>query len=164
MNWQSSSEDNVDGYGLEQSADGDNFNQVAFIPAKNRPSSYTYPIPLQAAVFLRLRMQDRDGRIGHSKIIFLRSEDLEQDRLKMLCSPCSGNQLVVRLITREAQQGSLLINNFSGQVLKRVTVKLEAGQQDIQIPVTGLAAGLYTVSFAGSRYNIGPVRWLKGGN
>lgn len=41
-------------------------------------------------------------------------------------------------------------------------MKLEEGQQDIMIPVTGLAAGLYTIRFAGSRYNIGPVRWMKG--
>lgn len=164
VNWRSSSEDNVDGYGLEQSADGNNFTQLAFIPAKNMPSGYTYSIPLQASVFLRLHMQDRDGSGAYSKVIYLRSDDVDQDRLKMLCSPCSGNQLSVRLITREAQQGSLIISNFSGQVLKQVTVKLEAGQQDILIPVTGLAAGLYTVRFAGSRYNIGPVRWLKGGN
>ncbi|QEC40316.1 hypothetical protein [Pseudobacter ginsenosidimutans] len=160
--WKSSSEDNVEGYGLEQSADGNNFSQVAFVQANNRPSSYQYTLPLQAAVYFRLRMQDRDGRYQHSKIIYVRSDDASQDKIRMLCSPCSGNQLPVRLITREAQQGKLIISNFSGQVLSQVTVKLEAGQQDIMVPVNGMAAGLYTLRFVGSRYNIGPVRWMKG--
>lgn len=162
VSWTSSSEDNVEGYGLEQSADGNHFSQVVFIPAKHMPALYQYSIPLQASVFLRLRMQDRDGKAAHSKIIYVRSDDASQDRLKILCSPCSGDQLSVRLITREAQQGRLLISNFSGQVLKAVNIKLEAGQQDCMIPVTGMAAGVYTVLFTGSRYNIGPVRWMKG--
>ncbi|WP_127126433.1 hypothetical protein [Pseudoflavitalea rhizosphaerae] len=162
--WKSSSEDNMEGYGLEQSADGNNFSQVAFVQAKNRPSSYQYTLGLQAAVYFRLRMQDRDGRYQHSKVIYVKSDDAGQDKIRMLCSPCSGYQLPVRLITREAQQGKLIISNFSGQVLSQVTVKLEAGQQDIMVPVNGMAAGLYTLRFVGSRYNIGPVRWMKGGD
>lgn len=162
VRWKSSSEENVEGYGLELSADGNDFSQAAFVQANNRPSSYQYDLPLQAAVYLRLRMQDRDGRFRHSRVLYVKSDDADHNKLRMLCSPCSGNQLPVRLITREAQQGKLIISNFSGQVLSQVTVKLEAGQQDIMIPVNGMAAGLYTLRFVGSRYNIGPVRWMKG--
>lgn len=162
VHWKSSSEDNMEGYGLEQSVDGNNFSQVAFVQATNRPSSYQYSIPLQAIVYLRLRMQDRDGKKEHSKIIFVKSDDISKDKIKALCSPCNGGQLALRLISRQAQQGKLLISNFSGQVLQQVTVKLEAGQQDLIIPVSGLAAGLYTVRYSGSQYNLGPVRWMKG--
>jgi hypothetical protein len=107
-------------------------------------------------------MQDRDGRTAYSKIIFVQPGNEDQNSMRMLCSPCEGDQLMVRLITSEAQRGKLIISNFSGQVLKQVAVDLEAGQQDIRIPLTGMAAGLYSLKFAGSRSHIGPVRWLKG--
>ena len=43
---------------------------------------------------------------------------------------CPANIVVlpVRLITREAQQGKLIIRNFSGQVLSQGTVKMEGGK------------------------------------
>lgn len=162
VQWKTSAEDNVEGYGLEQSANGIDFSQAAFIQANNRPSFYQYILSLHAASYLRLRMQDRDGRYRHSKVIYLQLEDSRQDKIKALCSPCSGDQLPVRLITREAQQGKLIISNFSGQVLLQWVLKLEVGQQDFMIPLNGMAAGLYTLRFVGSRYSIGPVRWMKG--
>lgn len=159
--WKSSMEENVESYIIEQSTDGNSFTQAAVIPARNMPSTYQYNLPKQT-VYLRLRMQDRDGKFAHSKIIYVKSEELGTDQIKLLCSPCYGDQLAVRMITREAQQGRLIITNFAGQVLNQVTVKLEVGQQDIFIPTQGLASGLYTVKFVGNRYSIGPERWMKG--
>lgn len=159
--WKSSMEENVESYIIEQSTDGNSFSQAAVIPARNMPSTYQYNLPKQT-VYLRLRMQDRDGKFAHSKIIYVKSEELGTDQIKLLCSPCYGDQLAVRMITREAQQGRLIITNFAGQVLNQVTVKLEVGQQDIFIPTQGLASGLYTVKFVGNRYSIGPERWMKG--
>jgi hypothetical protein len=154
-------EENVESYIIEQSTDGNSFSQAAVIPARNMPSTYQYNLPKQT-LYLRLRMQDRDGKFAHSKIIYVKSEELGTDQIKLLCSPCYGDQLAVRMITREAQQGRLIITNFAGQVLNQVTVKLEVGQQDIFIPTQGLASGLYTVKFVGNRYSIGPERWMKG--
>lgn len=107
-------------------------------------------------------MQDRDGQFTHSKIIYVKSDDAGTDKIRMLCSPCHGDQLPVRLISREAQHGKLIISNFAGQVLQQINAKLNAGQQDILIPVNELPSGLYTISYIGNRYSIGPVRWMKG--
>lgn len=161
VEWESSSEDNVDGYVLERSDDGNSFSKLAFVAAKNMPSAYEYDIPAEEEVYLRLRMQDRDGSFAYSKIIYVRSENAGADQLRVLCNPCQGDQVFLRVIMQEEQQGRLIFSNVSGQIMKSVAVKLQSGQQDINVPVTGLQSGLYTVRFVGNRNSIRPFRFMK---
>lgn len=161
VEWESSMEDNVAGYVLERSDDGDAFSRVTYMAAKNAPSRYSYALMAGADMYFRLRIEDRDGSFAYSRIIFLRSADGGTEQLVVLKNPAQGDQVFLRIITQEAQQGRLIFSNVSGQVVKSLTVQLKEGKQDVNMPVTGFQSGLYTVRFIGNRSSIGPFRFMK---
>lgn len=161
VEWESSSEENVDGYVLEGSKDGNIFSKLAYMEAKHAPWKYKYDIPAAPEVYLRLRMEDSDGSFAYSKIIYIRSDDAAAETLRVLNNPAQGDQVFLRIVTTEEEQGKLIFSNVSGQVVKEVAVKLQSGQQDLNVAVTGLQSGLYTVRFIGNRSAIGPFRFMK---
>ncbi|MGN6421580.1 MAG: hypothetical protein ACTHMC_28975 [Pseudobacter sp.] len=161
VEWESSSEDNVDGYVLEGSGDGNSFSKLAYVEARNEPSKYLYDIPAVPEIYLRLRMEDRDGSSSYSKIIYVKTDDAGENNLLVLNNPAQGDQVFLRIISTEEQQGRLIFRNVSGQVVKDVAMKLQSGQQDVNVAVTGLQSGLYTVVFIGNRNRIGPFRFIR---
>lgn len=106
-------------------------------------------------------MEDRDGSFSYSKIIYIRTDDAGENNLRVLNNPAQGDQVFLRIITMEEQQGRLIFRNVSGQVVKDVAMKLQSGQQDVNVAVTGLQSGLYTVVFIGNRNRIGPFRFIR---
>ncbi len=73
LDWQTGTETNTDRFAVERSANGEDFTDVAFVPAAgNSPSLLTYQIadkqPLPGVSYYRLRQIDLDGKYGYSSI------------------------------------------------------------------------------------------------
>jgi hypothetical protein len=76
LNWKTASENNIDNYKLERSADGRNFHPLASIPGLNiMGASYNYTdnFPLGGVSYYRLNIQGNAGYQKYSQTVSVKS-------------------------------------------------------------------------------------------
>lgn len=154
-------EENVTGFGIETSTDGQRFTQAAFVPARNQSSAYSYEYPLVQNSWFRLRLEDQDGTVSYSKILYMAITGSSAERILLYDNPGSGDQLSLRIVSRAEQDGRLIVSGLSGQTVWQAKVHLTAGDNAILRGTGGLSAGVYMVSFIGDHSHIGPVKWVR---
>ncbi|GEM_PF-3232540 len=74
LQWKTAKEENVRGYHIESSAEGDRFTQIGFIPARNKATGEEYYdfgfiLPAGGSAYYRLKMEDTDGSSTYSQTI-----------------------------------------------------------------------------------------------
>ncbi len=139
--WEASHSNNNTGYGIERSADGENFKQIDFLPEANptmAEQSYYYS-DNSAGIYpwyYRLKQTDLDGKYTYSKVIFIKGDN--NSNWRVFSSPDGGSiNLYGNPVGEKAIQFSLL--NASGQTImnKPVTDAITT------ISASHLAKGVY---------------------
>jgi hypothetical protein len=79
LNWASFEEANLKGYELQKSADGNNFNTIALVFARNSVSRSDYNFkdehPVQGINYYRLKMIDNDDHYSYSNTVSVKFEE-----------------------------------------------------------------------------------------
>lgn len=82
LNWQTATELNNFGFGIERSSDGDTWNEIDFVAGAGNsfsPRTYSYTdildeeLRIVPQIAYRLRQVDRDGTTEYSSIVFVRT-------------------------------------------------------------------------------------------
>ena len=145
LNWSTSAEDDNEGFEVQRSADGVNWNALNFVASRNgADGAATYDFvdeaPLPGANFYRLKQMDFDGAFDFSPTVIAEA-DLAEGAVSVFPNPVD-NVLNVRT-SKEGVSTYRIINAQGAVVLEG---KLSSGQS---VDVQGLRAGNYVLSVNG---------------
>ena len=146
LNWQTISEQNLSGFTVERSADGNSFSEIAYVTAKgNSNVKLNYSTidlqPLHAINFYRLRMTDINGKITYSKVVSVNVND-NSFTLKLSPNP-TKNTLFIRA-SGDNEKGTFVITDVSGRIMQEIKVDL-TGDTYLSIDVNNLPNGVYNL-------------------
>ena len=141
LSWQTTREENFEGFEIEFSRDGLNFIKQGAVTAKNLPNgnhySFDHKVPGGENLFYRLKMLDRDGRFDYSWIVSLKKIGITQ------IYPTIISNGVLNISINEPYNLMQVINMHGQQVLQR-TLNGQTGSISITLPST-LKPGTYLV-------------------
>lgn len=133
LDWNSSTEINAKGYGIQRSSNGSNFTNIGFIKATG-PGQYTFTdsLPLAGTNYYRLAATDLDGSVKNSTVINVTSD---------ASTPLSvyPNPAISTLNVNVSKGGLAAIYNAAGAQVRQI--QLNTGTNTID--VSTLSSGLY---------------------
>lgn len=139
--WKTSFETNSQGFDIERSWNGNNFEKVGFVAGhgdSNRGSDYSFidRSPLFNSYY-RLKQLDFDGRFAYSRVISVKSPDAE---IVAYPNP-AGDHFYLKNLKEKSE---IIVRNPEGKIIgKRVA---EPGKP---VDTTNLTPGLYTITSPG---------------
>lgn len=140
LNWATGIEENIAGYYIERSIDGQTFSPIGYEMALNYSGSqynhFDADVPAVPTIYYRLRIIDNNGEKEYSKIIAIRTHGLMDTRFSW-----STNQH--QFILQSSQVGS-----YQYQVHTLTGQQVAQGQASTNQPVSlgQITTGLYLVS------------------
>jgi hypothetical protein len=158
LKWITASESNNRGFGIERSADGVSFTQVAFVNSRATAGNstvdiqYTFNDPSTGAGgqtagkwYYRLKQTDLDGRYKYSQVVLIKADKsglLTIDGI--FPNPVKG---AAQVRVQAGTQGGtvvLQLSDMTGRIVKTQNVRAEAGSSTtVTMNLEGLAAGQY---------------------
>lgn len=150
LSWTTSYEENVRAFYVEQSTNGRDYTSVKEVPANNRPSAYRSTVSLAKDSYFRLRMVDIDGTTTYSAIVTVQ-QLANGFELSLPSNPVRGANASVLISTQQSQQGTLMVVDNSGRLIRRAAVNVQKGDNRLSVDLTGVTNGQYFLFFQGSQ-------------
>lgn len=150
LNWTTSYEENVRSFFIEQSTNGRDYTSVKEIPANNRPSAYRATVALAKDSYFRLRMVDIDGTTTYSAIVTVQQLTTGFE-LSLQSNPARGANASVLISAQQSQQGTLMVVDNSGRMIRRAAVNVQKGDNRIAVDLTGVTNGQYFLYYQGNQ-------------
>jgi hypothetical protein len=152
LNWNTSLQAGFSRFDIQRSGDGEHFSTIGTVSAPDSsttPDQYTFTDsdPLTGRNYYRLSMVDQEGTIAYSDIhsVNFNSGNEPAVTLTVYPNPVAG-RLHLALTNFMGQTGIRLLNS-QGQVMRTMTV---VSPSTVEIPVDGLARGVYFVEIEGT--------------
>jgi ketosteroid isomerase-like protein len=151
LNWKTASETRNAYFEIEHSSDGISFNSIGRINGRgttNAEQSYEFlhTTPLQGKNFYRLKQVDVDGNYKYSPVVQVVitgkgwqvqvKENPARSLLRYTIVSSENNTVVLRMV------------DGSGKEVVRRTESICKGENNLQLPVSGLAGGIYYLQIA----------------
>ena len=141
--WTTTDEINTSHFELERSADGNNFQKIAAIPAMNAPGDHKYNYvdaqPFNGKNYYRIKMVDIDGTYTYSRIASLNGTETKAIST-IYPNPASDRVNVV--IAENSNDLSIQLISLDGKILQ---TKRFAVRGTHQFNVAKLSAGIYFI-------------------
>lgn len=160
LEWATAWEENVQSFIIERSKNGQTFEAIGEVKARNRPSTYTFTTPIHADSYFRLKMVDVDSRATLSSIVRLKPITTGL-QLTVLSNPVSQSYVDVSVAVAKSQLGHLLIADNMGRPIRKVPVSLTTGTNNFRLDMNSVSAGNYYIYFNGKLDKSSPVRLVK---
>jgi len=145
LQWHTLSEQNLSYFIVERSADGNNFSPIGDVAATgNSNTKISYSTldrqPLAGANFYRLKLIDKDGKPGYSKIVSVNINQL----FTLKISPNPAENILLVQATGANETAIFQVTDASGRRLKEVKVYLN-GNTSFSININTLSKGIYNL-------------------
>lgn len=153
--WKVSDEENVNGYYVERSANGINWETIGFEAFQSVSSAInTYGLkdqsPLKGINYYRIRQQDIDGRVNYSVTRTIRM-DINSMQVHLYPVP-ARNVLNVNIQSTINAPAMIKITDILGRTIRHSGIQLRTGGQTEEIPVSNMRSGMYLIEIQGSDY------------
>lgn len=150
---------------IERSTDGQNFQKIERIVADQtrclQPFDYQDRSPAAGTNFYRIKVVDVDGKAFYSRIVAVINRSKGFELVGVYPSVVRTGQLKVNITAASRDKAELYITNISEQVIKRMQVSLNAGENILYINVDGLASGTYQVTGMNADGELKTLRFIK---
>jgi hypothetical protein len=165
LSWTTADEINTLDFEVERSLDGQAYQAIGTVPAKNLPGTHSYfytdnNLPsIPANLYYRLKQRDQDGRFSYSSVVLLKTTVSITDRIMIYPNPVHSRlQLNIQSDRRQPMQWR--ITDAAGKLLLQGQRELIAGNQQWGLELSKLQPGLYflQVTLDGQQFN---KRFLK---
>ncbi len=149
LNWSTTSEENLSGFGIERSKDGTNWTTLGFVNATGTGGGTTEYMfndeqPLKGNSFYRLKLTDINPVSKYSEVRTVSIKELTDDIFVMPNPAGSTTNLFVK--SSEKKEVAIVIRDMLGRELRRERKQLVTGQNIIPINnLEKLAEGSYLV-------------------
>jgi hypothetical protein len=159
--WTTSGEQGISRFVVQRSADGQQWEDIAEVPAAGRASNYTFTDtdPLPRRSYYRLRVvytANADAFSG--RVLVINPSDLRTFRvypnpigLTTNANGTPGETLRIEYLVRSTSQLSLQIYDLQGRLVRDVEVSVYDSMDAIEIDVSDLAAGTYVLRWSEGR-------------
>jgi hypothetical protein len=143
LNWQTATETNNRGFGVEKSSDGRNWSEFAFVQATAPNGSGSFyaaedVAPVQGMNFYRLRQVDLDGKFAYSPVKQVNFNGIQQE---VVVYPNPSRGFVNVLANVPGTQVQYSITDLSGKSVQSGVLRTEGSANRLNI--SGLPAGIY---------------------
>ena len=151
LTWKTATETNNEGFDIETSKDGVNFQSLEFVKGRGTTSetqNYTFTHRLSknesGILYYRLKQMDFDGQFEYSKIIVVRSEG-KQNSVAVYPNPSNGLYTISLDEKAEIEQISLM--TITGQ-------SIDVNMTNNQLDLSNEAAGVYFLQVNGQNIRL----------
>jgi len=146
VQWQTSSEIELDHFEVFASPDGDEWHEAGRVPAVNNVtgSSYSYRnLHPQSGNLYRLKIVEQSGATSYSPVFMGNCGDITLP-FSVYPNP-AGSQSVAQLSVRQGASAVIQVTDITGRPVYRASWNLQPGINHYLLPLGGLAAGSYIV-------------------
>jgi hypothetical protein len=151
LRWNTLTESNLAGFGIERSSDARNWQVVGYVPARNNAAGGEYqfnqPKAGTALSFYRLKITDKDGSFVQSKMVVIKSET--PAKAELIGNPVrSVINVAIYTLTAESIQAELV--DMNGRRVSNTVYHHPGGSSVLQIPTQNLGNGNYLLRLNGT--------------
>lgn len=161
LQWNTLTELNLSGFGIERSADASNWQNIGFVTAQNSQTGaayrFTHPKAGTSVSFYRLKVTDKDGSFAYSPTVILRNENA--NRIEIIGNPVR-NSLNVSINQPAAETIHAELININGSRISNTEHNHPGGTSILQINTSATPAGVYLLKVSGKEIN-GVLRVVK---
>ncbi len=152
LDWVTASETDNDGFEVERSTNGVDFEKIGFVKGQNNSSAETQYVfddrnaSPNAVYYYRLKQIDNDGDYDMTTIVsamLLSQQGFVLEELKP--NPASGH-VVVNAVAAVVQTADVNVSDMLGRVVLSQPWELSPGLNGTQLDISGLASGTYNVT------------------
>ena len=160
LEWKVAMEKDINGYDLQKSADGKNYNKIHSVAVKGNSSSeknydHLDENPFSGANYYRLEIHELSGENSYSNVVLLITEKGEQS---LVLYPNPANDIIM-VQYQLKQEAMMRITDLKGSIV--MDKHLKAGTNTISVPVSALAQGMYLMQVSsGNNFNKS-IRFVK---
>ena len=158
LNWNALSENGMDNFEIERSADAVQFYNIGSVKAKEPGTNdylFTDISPLNGTGFYRLKLINSDGKFIYSNIVDVKLS-LKDIYINLLYPSITDSRINLLVTASKSAVASLQIVNIQGSVVKSFSRNLHVGINDILIDVKSLSPGNYFI-----RINLNSESFIK---
>lgn|GEM_PF-1053271 len=154
IDWMTSSEDKLDVFILERSADGLNWQAIYDTPGKNVKqvnTAYTfadYSYTGNAINYYRLRQRDKDGSEHFSETIAVESNGAVKTRVENIHPNPTSGELFFELYTNQTGTARVTVMDLTGSTVADENQVLEPGKNALHLSAKALKEGIYLLKVA----------------
>ncbi|MBC7874748.1 MAG: T9SS type A sorting domain-containing protein [Ferruginibacter sp.] len=149
---------------VERSSDGINFNPIGTVTATqqdcNHPFTYQDAGVADASYYYRLKMEENNGPVTQSKIIFLNRSKGTHLQIKFVPNPVTGPTARLQVESSKQQNVRISISDMTGRLVVQKTIQAQAGSIMIELDVSRLGSGTYNLNYITAE-NVQTVRFIK---
>ncbi|HSK12040.1 MAG TPA: T9SS type A sorting domain-containing protein, partial [Phnomibacter sp.] len=145
--WQTQTETNSQGFEIERSKDGRNFNRIGFVPSRGNSTvreNYEFidPAPLERVQYYRLKQRSTNGSVRYSTVVKLTGDGMPL-QLTSVVNPMSTN-LIIALNDAPTRAVQISLIDGAGRTVLRQN--MPGGNSNIfRANVSNLPNGIYTL-------------------
>lgn len=167
LEWVTADEQNTSHFVIEQSTDGNTFNEIGNVTAQGNGPGKAYSYSLyqpKAKFFYRLRMVDLDGRFKYSAVKQLTTSCSPPNKLSIYPSPAPyGSSLTVKWLGSYNGKAKLSVYSIDGTLMMQKEIVFFPGSNTFSIPETArFLAGTYMLRITGNNEQplISPTKFI----
>lgn len=143
LNWKIATEENVNGYEIEKSVDGNNYSKIGFVNASGQ-SSYTFMDSKPGSIsYYRIKSVDVNGRYTYSTVALVKAGK-SIIVLKAFPSPFVKSLSIQH--PTAVGRSLITISSEDGRTIKSVTPV--AGTQQTDVDLSSAKPGMYLIRFS----------------
>ena len=154
LTWLTTSEKNFSHFEIEKSSDGVNFLRIKSIEGNggnSKETAYTYDDnAVKAVQYYRLKYVDANGQYTYSNILRVNRDDVTNT--KVLFSNRITTMLALRIIDMDANDLSIKIIDNAGRTIKSQNVKINPGENSLNINTGSIPSGFYYLMLSADNY------------
>jgi len=140
LNWKVQNEINLDGYDVEISEDGNQFNKITSVKATNSTTYHFEYKPFGVAKhYYRLKLMNTNGSFTYSNAILL-TKAISTATINLFPNPSKG--FITVKSSGIIDNTEAIITDFSGKVIKKMPIT----NGFISLDVAGLNSGTYNIT------------------
>ena len=150
LNWTTISEINNEGFDLQRSADGQNFQSIAWLQGQGnseKPVHYQYQdhrISKDITYYYRLVSVDYSGELDKSEVIAARVKWNQGAMIsEVFPNPVVGNEINIQIHTEKSKEINILLYNGMGNQLRQQKLELDSGKTSYALDTHQLSSGYY---------------------
>jgi hypothetical protein len=164
VNWQATCNSSYAIFDVERSADGRTFTSVNTITASQQrclqPFTYTDNTNAAGTVYYRIKNTDVDGKVTYSSIVKLTSATKDMMLVGVAPNPVS-NIAQLNVAVAKNDKVELQVVSMEGRVVLHSTVVVQAGTSIVNLDVTTLQKGMYTIKGTFADGQSSTVKFMK---
>lgn len=160
LDWATDSEVNFEGFEIQRSIDGVNFNGIAWVNARGseaQGAGYSHlddEISMNKTYYFRLKMWDWDGTYEYSEIRNARIIQADQPVIQVYPNPAKNRTAIVFENFSDLANELVLttLHDMNGRTIQFVEHDMQDGINRIELDIAGLPVGIYTITIEHAGY------------